>query len=375
MQQALTPKIVRDLKPNPSGGDLIVTDALLPGFGVRVYPSGRKAYWWNSRREGRQTIGSVDEYTLDEARDEARENKKLYRKGINVRKHKAAEIEANLAAERRNEMTISVALEEYFRHRTDWSAATQKNYAICRRYIEQEFGDQHPADLTAPDWIAVLAEYRAETPGIANNVLAVAKGLYKWLTTASAHARDVTTNPVRDVSATKLPARTNYLLPQDLRRLYAVVADDRNEFEAAAIQMLILTARRPSEIRSWHGLRSTSTKARSLFRVSGRRQATEDTFPLTPRMVAILKSVPQHNGPLVFSRDGGHTPITLTLVASENCWVRCPTSLANGASTISAPASAPLWTMRTRPITRRRSCCRIPLARWIAPIAAQIVSA
>ena len=47
MKQALTPKFVRDLKPNHSGGDLIVTDALLPGFGVRVYPSGRKAYWWN----------------------------------------------------------------------------------------------------------------------------------------------------------------------------------------------------------------------------------------------------------------------------------------------------------------------------------------
>ncbi len=93
MRLALTPKIIRDLKPNPSGGDLIVTDALLPGFGVRVYPSGRKAYWWNSRREGRQTIGSVDVYTLEEARDEARENKKLYRKGVNVRRHRAADID------------------------------------------------------------------------------------------------------------------------------------------------------------------------------------------------------------------------------------------------------------------------------------------
>lgn len=140
MKQALTPKVVRDLKPNPGGGDLIVTDAMLPGFGVRVYPSGQKSYWWNSRREGRQTIGRVDVFTLEESRDEARENKKLYRKGVNVRRHRAAEIEANLAAERRNALTISVALDEYFRYRSDWSAATQKNYAICRRYIEPKAG-------------------------------------------------------------------------------------------------------------------------------------------------------------------------------------------------------------------------------------------
>ena len=313
MKLKLTPKIVRDLKPNPKGGDLFVTDALLPGFGVRVYPSGQKAYWWNSRREGRQTIGSTELITLEEARDVARENKRLYRKGINVRKHRAAEIEANLAAERRSALTISVALDEYFRHRTDWSAATQKNYAICRRYIEQEFGDQHPADLAAPDWIAVLAEYRAETPGIANNVLAVAKGMYKWLTTASAHARDVTGNPVRDVSTTKLAARTNYLLPQDLRRLYDVVAGDRNEFEAAAIQMLILTARRPSEIRELAWTEVDFDKG--AITIPGERTKTgaEDTFPLTLRMAAILKSVPRHNGPLVFSRDGGHTPISLNL--------------------------------------------------------------
>ena len=52
-------------------------DALLPGFGLRIYPNGKKAYVLSYRSAGRKrlmTLGNANVLTLDQARDQAREH-------------------------------------------------------------------------------------------------------------------------------------------------------------------------------------------------------------------------------------------------------------------------------------------------------------
>ena len=52
------------------GGDRIFWDRELPGFGVRVYPSGRKVYVVQSRGQGapkRVTLGPHGELTATQA--------------------------------------------------------------------------------------------------------------------------------------------------------------------------------------------------------------------------------------------------------------------------------------------------------------------
>src|SRR2546425_8342021 len=51
-------------------------DGALPGFGLRVYPSGRKAFLLRYRARGRKrllTLGTYGVLTLDQARDQARQ--------------------------------------------------------------------------------------------------------------------------------------------------------------------------------------------------------------------------------------------------------------------------------------------------------------
>jgi len=53
----------------------VVWDERLPGFGVRAYPSGKKAFVLFYRANGRQrflTLGAYGPLTLDQARDLAR---------------------------------------------------------------------------------------------------------------------------------------------------------------------------------------------------------------------------------------------------------------------------------------------------------------
>jgi integrase len=69
----LTKKAVDALEPR--AGDYLEFDDLLPGFGVRVWPSGRKTYVAQYRAAGRTRrvkIGSHGPITVDEARKQAR---------------------------------------------------------------------------------------------------------------------------------------------------------------------------------------------------------------------------------------------------------------------------------------------------------------
>lgn len=73
----ITKRIVDTLKPDPSGRELLVWDAEMRGFGVRMMPSGVASYFVYYRTaEGRQrklVLGRVGTLTPEEARQRARE--------------------------------------------------------------------------------------------------------------------------------------------------------------------------------------------------------------------------------------------------------------------------------------------------------------
>lgn len=70
----LTQRSIAGLDPL-SDGDVFAWDDELPGFGVRVKPSGHKSYliqYREGRRTRRVTIGACSLYKLEQARDRAR---------------------------------------------------------------------------------------------------------------------------------------------------------------------------------------------------------------------------------------------------------------------------------------------------------------
>jgi hypothetical protein len=86
MPRKLTDRFVERLQPG--SGVIRVWDAEVRGFGIRVSPGGRKSYIFQFTRENAKvqaTIGSAECWSCDDARDRARELRKLHENGNDAR--------------------------------------------------------------------------------------------------------------------------------------------------------------------------------------------------------------------------------------------------------------------------------------------------
>jgi hypothetical protein len=97
MKMRLTDAAVRNI-PAPTAGGLEVFDSLLNGFGVRITENGARSYFVVYRVKGdrsyakqRVTLGSVELYSLAEARKEARDVLLEAKSGIDPQARKKAE--------------------------------------------------------------------------------------------------------------------------------------------------------------------------------------------------------------------------------------------------------------------------------------------
>src|SRR6516164_486228 len=108
-QKALTKLIVERAAPEP-GRDLFVWDSRVPGFGVRVYPSGKRMYVFQYRSKGvrqrRAAVGFHGPFTVEKAREAAADLYEAVRKGRDP-------VEEQKTAAQRDRDAIEQVIEEF----------------------------------------------------------------------------------------------------------------------------------------------------------------------------------------------------------------------------------------------------------------------
>jgi integrase len=123
--KTLTKEVIE--KAVPKDKDYTLQDTTVPGFGIRVWPSGRKTFTVLYRNETRQrkrmTIGTYPTLTLQQARDRARE--------ILAQVLQGADPQAD-RIEKRTGMTVSEFIGKYLEHIEAYlkpgSVATYRNF-------------------------------------------------------------------------------------------------------------------------------------------------------------------------------------------------------------------------------------------------------
>ena len=230
--------------------DYFVWDATLPGFGVRVLPSGRKSfliqYRDKSGRTRRKGLGRYGTVTAEEAKTDAREQLSSVARGKNP---------AEEAKRKRGAANVAELCERFMADYvpTHCKESTAKEYRRCMDlFIKPAFGALLAEDVTRSE-VSDLHHKHRDKPYQANRTLGVLSVMFNQAEVWG--LRPDGSNPCRHVKKYEERKRERYLSPSELKRLGDTLRrlfDEGIESRSAinCIRLLILTGCRLSEIQT-----------------------------------------------------------------------------------------------------------------------------
>lgn len=270
--------------------DYLAWDGEMRGFGVRVYPSGKKTYlvqYRNGRRTRRLTIGQHGVLTAEEARKLARQFLGDVARGGDPSNDKQKKLRAPTIAG-----LCDRFLEEYVAEHC--KPTTAKDYhSIIRRFIRPQLGPLAITEVTRADVVSFHHGLRA-TPYQANRAASMLSKLFNLAEDWG--LRQAGSNPARRIKKFREEEKKRYLSDEEQVRLGNVLAEcleDGSEtiYTVSAFLLLMFTGCRLNEILTlkWdfvtlHHLELPDSK-------TGRRR-----IPLPREAHDILESLPRKPG-------------------------------------------------------------------------------
>ena len=336
----LTDRFLRALRNKQKPTDREFTyDAQLPGLAVMRTSTGHMSFgtirgWPGKKSKSWRRLGAVyvpteDEtkklpdpnaleidgtvLTLAEARQKLRRWNDLLSRGIDP---------AGEARRRKVEATKRItfpALRDAFLQHYEGKA----KHGEATRILSKDFAcwNHHLADeIDAQDVDAAIQVILGRgSKHQALNAYGYVRTMYRW---AMGQPRlNVKASPCANLSAElligKKRKRTHVLKDHEIRAIWAACEKDGYPY-GQITQLLLLTAVRESQIgrASRSELQNDENGEPMLVVPSPRMKGDHDDeppppheIPLTPRMAAIINSLPQYAGPYLFSHKGGKSPV------------------------------------------------------------------
>lgn len=239
----LSKSIVEKLQPGHR--DLVVWDEALPGFGVRVKPSGVRSYLvqYRCRLTGvsrRMTIGRHGPLmSFDQAKREAR--------GLLADAVRGQDPSGNLRALRAAPTVADLCADYLERHAipNKRPKSVVDDRSMIDRLILPVLGTRRVADLTRRE-IEALHIASADRPYRANRLLALLSKMFSL-----AVAWDLRSdNPVKGIARFHEEKRDRWLSEAELGRLWSVLERHPNRRSAGVVMLQLLTGARLGEVLS-----------------------------------------------------------------------------------------------------------------------------
>jgi integrase len=286
---ALTKRDIDRIAWDPAGKSQQITfdSDKLPGFGLRVYPTGRKSFvLWIRTRSGRKrlmTVGPYGAMTLDQARERARKMLVDVADGRDpAEDRRRVEREVRTFGELADRW-----LDDYAKpHRKSW----REDQRRLKTHIKPRIGTVGVVDVRSADIRAIHTRIGKTAPVEANRVVTLIRAIYntgkKWELIPADHP-----NPAAAVDRFKERSRERWLTAKELTRLVKALHAETDVYAVAAIKLLILTGNRKTEL-----LRARWDR----LDMDGRRLLLEDTktgeakvTPLSAPALEVLRGLPR----------------------------------------------------------------------------------
>ncbi len=266
--------------------DAVFWDDRIPGFGVRVYPSGSKVYVVQTRHKGksrRVTLGRHGVITADKARKEA---------ALAINRIKSGEEPVE-----RGSVTVAELAARYLEEHVDvrCKESTQRMYrSVVERFIVPSYGGVAVEEVERKHINALHLDLR-HIPYQANRALEIGSKLFNL---AEEWKLRTGGNPCKYVRKYREEKRERFLTEAEFRHLGAVLngmeaAGRLPVYPAAAIRLLMLTGCRRNEIVAlqWKHVDLASGELKLADSKTGAR-----LVPLSPAAARVLAELPRIEG-------------------------------------------------------------------------------
>ena len=216
-------------------------DDELRGFGLRVYPSGRKSFFVSYRNASgtkkRVMLGEFGVFTATQARRLAQDKLAEIRHGADPQADRQ---------EKRSEMTFAELAERYLDYTRDRKRSWKDDNQRLRDHVLPVLGKRKLSEITLSQLQKIHTSVKRRlTPATANRVAALIKHVFtmagKWSL--------LETNPAQHLTLYREPPpRDIFLTPDECRDLIEACDQDANPFAAALFKLAMFTGRRVGEL-------------------------------------------------------------------------------------------------------------------------------
>lgn len=316
----LTIERIRKLAPPTGKQAIYVFDTEQKQLCVRITPAGAKSFVYAGKLKGtplRITIGSVEVWLLDDAREEARRLQTLIDKGLDPRElerekaaAKAAAIaakEAEMAAnENRQRYTLRALLDAYCNHlETNGKAQSARQArSIIKCHVFEAFpgtaalpAREVTSHQTAAMIRKVVEQGKDRAAGILRSYLLAAfnaarKAPFDAKLPASLIPFEVQTNPVEVVSTIAVQRGDRTLTADELKAYLAALTDGNLSDTALKLALYAGGQRMAQLLRAKVSDYKEETQTLRLWDGKGRRtSAREHLLPLAPKGAEIVSGL------------------------------------------------------------------------------------
>ena len=318
----LTAGRVADFACQPGKSQAFLWDTDTPALALRVTPTGRKTFVFESRLHGntiRLNIGTAADWPIEKARGEAQRLKVLVDSGIDpreVERQQQAAQAAQKAIAAVKAVTVAEAWALYLadrrphwgeRHYQDHEKLARAGGTTANRGTRGRgvtiAGPLHPLmamrlqDLTAPVIEAWAAEQAKTRPTPARLSWRLLRAFLAWCAEHPQYAAVVPAqNPAKTRRARealgKAGVKQDALLREQLPAWFAAVRNIGNPAISVYLQTLLLTGARPGEVLAmrWNDLNTQWRGLTIRDKVEGER-----VIPLTPYVHHLLTTLPRRS--------------------------------------------------------------------------------
>lgn len=277
------------------GGTDYRWDARLPGFGLRVYPSGRKSFVATYRVKNRKRImvlGKFGVLTVDEARKRAQRVLADATEGKDTAQEKQ-----DAFAHAQKASTVAELGQLYLeRHSKPNKKSWKEDARRIRQRVEPALGQLLVEDLDRSHVLALYEGIRDDgKPYEANRVLALLSSMLNL-------AKEWAVLPAGAANVAKLPKRLKFrektrdrpVKSDELPRLLKEISAEEDPYIRSALRLYLLTGLRKREILD--ALWENVDFGRKTLRLPDTKNGKPRHVPLSDAAVDVIRQLPREVG-------------------------------------------------------------------------------